>query len=111
MLQKIFEERHSKRKARTDKNRQKINENIKKNAFYNHINHCLSVLLPVLFAGRTDFPHLVVIGSVFSAVWDMQYVILQRYNRPKLVRLMKDLQNTAATTDVPPQADTQNKTG
>ena len=71
----------------------------------------LSVLLPVLFAGRTDFPHLVVIGSVFSAVWDMQYVILQRYNRPKLVRLMKDLQNTAATTDVPPQADTQNKSG
>ena len=43
MLQKILEERHSKRKPpekyRTDKNRQKINENFKKNAFYNHINH------------------------------------------------------------------------
>ena len=52
----------------------------------------LSVLLPVLFAGRTDFPHLVVIGSVFSAVWDMQYVILQRYNRPMLVRLLRHME-------------------
>ena len=50
-----------------------------------------AVLIPILFIGRTGFPYLVVIGSVFSAVWDMQYVILQRYNRPKIVRLMKDL--------------------
>ena len=51
----------------------------------------VAVLFSILFARQTDFPCLVVIGSVFSAVWDMQYVILQRYNRPKIVRLMKDL--------------------
>lgn len=56
-----------------------------------HLIIIFTVLIPVLFAVRTGFPYLVVIGSVFSAVWNMQYVILQRYNRPKIVRLMKDL--------------------
>ena len=111
MLQKILEERHSKRKARTDKNRQKINENIKKNAFYNHINHFSFRPAPGSFCRAHRFSaHCRHRLGIFCRV-GMQYVILQRYNRPKLVRLMKDLQNTAATTDVPPQADTQNKTG
>lgn len=56
-----------------------------------HLIIIFAVLIPILFARQTVFPCLVVIGSVFSAVWDMQYVILQRYNRPKIVRLMKDL--------------------
>ena len=56
-----------------------------------HLIIIFAVLIPILFARQTDFPCLVVIGSVFSAVWDMQYVILQRYNRPKIARLMKDL--------------------
>ena len=70
-------------------------ETIVKNMIQAELVHLIiifAVLLPVFFARRTDFPHLVVIGSVFSAVWDMQYVILQRYNRPKVVRLMKDLE-------------------
>lgn len=50
------------------------------------------VLLPIIFARQAEFTLLVVIVSLLSAVWDMQYVILQRYNRPKVVRLMKDLQ-------------------
>lgn len=56
-----------------------------------YLNGKFTVIMAQLFAGRTGFPYLVVIGSVFSAVWDMQYVILQRYNRPKIARLMKDL--------------------
>ena len=56
-----------------------------------HLIIIFAVLIPILFARQTVFPCLVVIGSVFSAVWDMQYVILQRYTRTKIVRLMKDL--------------------
>lgn len=61
-----------------------------------HIIIIFAVLLPVLFAQKTGYPYLVMAGSIFSALWDMQYVILQRYNRPKVVRLMKDLQHFRA---------------
>lgn len=61
-----------------------------------HIIIIFAVLLPVLFAQKTGYPYLVMAGSIFSALWDMQYVILQRYNRPKVVRLMKDLQHSRA---------------
>lgn len=33
-----------------------------------HLIIIFAILIPVLFAGRTGFPYLVVIGSVFSAV-------------------------------------------
>ena len=71
-------------------------------AFSNDFTKCLSLIMCLTgynflirtIIGQTGFPYLVVIGSVFSAVWDMQYVILQRYNRPKIVRLMKDFKLT-----------------
>lgn len=62
-----------------------------------HLIIIFAVLLPIIFARQAEFTLLVVIVSLLSAVWDMQYVILQRYNRPKVVRLMKDLQTPPKT--------------
>lgn len=62
-----------------------------------HLIIIFAVLLPIIFARQAEFTLLVVIVSLLSAVWEMQYVILQRYNRPKVVRLMKDLQTPPKT--------------
>lgn len=49
----------------------------------------LSVIVPVLRSTVLVF----VLTSVAAAVFDMLFVIIQRYNRPRMLKLMRRRQN------------------
>lgn len=48
-----------------------------------------SVLIPIFLFGHTNYFLIVTILSIISAIWDTQYIILQRFNRPRIL-IMKD---------------------
>lgn len=52
----------------------------------------LSVIVPVLRSTVLVF----VLTSVAAAVFDMLFVIIQRYNRPRMLKLMRRRQNKNA---------------
>ena len=49
----------------------------------------LSVIVPVLRSTVLVF----VLTSVAAAIFDMLFVIIQRYNRPRMLKLMRRRQN------------------
>lgn len=50
---------------------------------------CVLSFVPILFSIPFGNPGAFIITSVFACLVDLEYVIIQRYNRPRVIRLIK----------------------
>ncbi len=56
------------------------------NAEIVHIANIFASYIPILFSIWFDSLHVFIITSVLASIYDLQFVVLQRYNRPRLIK-------------------------